>query len=73
MDSLNNLVGLEFLESTDAEQLKKQIKSIQFPVRIIAIYALGGRHYAWIETRANIVKKTKKTSKENLNGNDSKV
>ena len=68
MDSLNNLVGLEFLEASGAEDLKQQIKAIQFPVRVISIYAMGAKHYAWIETRANIVKKTKSKLKESSNG-----
>lgn len=69
MDSLNNLVGLEFLEALGAEDLKRQIKEIRLPVRILAIYGMNGRHYAWIETQANIVKKKLPVkAKENLNG-----
>jgi hypothetical protein len=42
-----------------AEDLKNQITSIRLPTKIIAIYAVGSKHVAWIQTTAKIVKKVK--------------
>jgi hypothetical protein len=59
-DSLNpNTSALEFLMGDSAEDLKNQITSIRLPTKIIAIYAVGSKHVAWIQTTAKIVKKVK--------------
>lgn len=59
-DSLNsNTSTLDFLIGDSAEELRAQIASIHLPVKIIAIYAIGVRHIAWIQTTAKL-KKVKK-------------
>lgn len=63
-DSLNTYENLNYLESASAEELKNMIQSIKLPSKIISIYALGSRHYAWVQTNSKIVKENKKSSKE---------
>lgn len=59
-ESLNpNTSTLDFLVGDSAEDLKAQITSIRLPTKIIAIYAVGVKHIAWIQTTAKIKKKVK--------------
>ena len=54
-ENLNNEGrNLMFLVGLDANELLGQIKDITLPVRIISIYAVGSRHYAWIQTTAKV-------------------
>lgn len=64
-DNLNDLGNtLEFLEGQSAQELLNQIKSITLPTKIIAMYSVGSRHFAWIQTTAKI-KKVIKGEKSN--------
>ena len=59
-DSLNdNALTLDFLIGDSPEELRVLIASIPLRVKIISIYAVGQRHYAWIQTEAKL-KKVKK-------------
>lgn len=50
-DSLNSYdETLAVIESNSAKDLQSQIRSIRLPTRIIAIYAVGETHYAWLQT-----------------------
>ena len=55
-DNLSSYPNLEFLESSDALELKNQMDQIRLPYKIISIYALGGRHYAWVSLTRPIQK-----------------
>lgn len=52
-ESLNYLVG------DSPEDLLEQIKQIRSSVHIVSIYAIGSKHYAWIQTSVKIIKKKK--------------
>lgn len=58
-ENLNNYQNLEFLVGSSPEELKDQILQIKTPIEIIAIYAVGARHVAWLRTHDKIVKKKK--------------
>lgn len=58
-ENLNNLKNLEFLEATNPEELKAQILSIRLPTRLVAMYSVGTKHIAWIQTTMPIKKKKK--------------
>jgi hypothetical protein len=48
--SLTTYPNLEVLEALSAEDLRKQLIQIYLPYKIIALYAVGVKHYAWIST-----------------------
>lgn len=62
--NLSPYAGLEFFVGNSPEQLLAQLKSIRVPFKLIAIYAQGPNHVAWIDSGAIKLKKTKKPSKE---------
>jgi hypothetical protein len=66
-DSLNWFKNIEFLESSDAETLKRTLASFPFAYRLLSIYAVGGKHYAWIAPDRPIIKAQKQT--KSLKGN----
>lgn len=60
-DNLSAHKNIEFLYGNSPEELRDQLAAIQLPFKLITIYALGGRHYAWIVPTVKVtkVKKTK--------------
>lgn len=51
--------SLNFLTGDSPEDLLSQIKQIRMPVFIVSIYAVGSKHYAWIQTSQKLIKKKK--------------
>lgn len=56
-DAIGNHRTLQVIQGRTAEEVLAIIKAIPLPVKIVAIYALGTRHYAWINTSVRIKKK----------------
>jgi hypothetical protein len=46
------------------EELKEQLTAIRVPFKLLAIYAQGARHIAWVQTGAQKIKKVTKQTKE---------
>lgn len=63
-DSLNPYQGLEFFVGSSPEELKDQLTAIRVPFKLLAIYAQGTRHVAWVQTGAQKIKKVTKQTKE---------
>lgn len=63
-DNLTSYPNLDFLEANGPVQLKEQLDQIRLPYKIIAIYAAGSRHYAWVTLTKPITKVKKKKIKE---------
>jgi len=59
-DAVNSIQSLTFVQGDSAEDLLKQLRLIRLPVAIVAMYAVGSKHIAWIKTDAKLVKKAKK-------------
>jgi hypothetical protein len=59
-DNLSNYPNVDFIETTDANELKSLLMAIRYPYRILAIYSLGQRHYAWLAPSRPITIKTTK-------------
>jgi len=51
---------LDYLQALSAERLLEQIKQIKHPIQIIAIYAQGSTHFAWVRVQGKIKKVQKK-------------
>jgi len=58
-ENLNGYQKLICLEERSARELQEKIRSITVPVHIVAIYGMGNKHYAWIQTTAKIKRKVK--------------
>ena len=65
-DNLSSYPYLNFLEGKSAEDLKDQLVQIRLPFKIISIYSVGLRHYAWV----SLTKQIKKIKQENKNGSN---
>lgn len=62
-ESINsNTHTLDYIVGDSAEELKALLKKITLPTNIVSIYAVGSKHFAWINTAAKI-KKVKKEIK----------
>ena len=59
-DKLNNYGNIEFLFGDTADDLKMQLIQINIPFKIIAMYGLANKHFAWIVPSRKIKKVTKK-------------
>lgn len=55
-DSLSSYPNLDFLHGNDAEDLLNKLRQINLPYKIVAMYAQGSRHYAWISLTKAIKK-----------------
>ena len=60
-DSLSQHKNIEFLTGSSPEELKAQLTSIKLPYKLVAIYAQGSNHVAWIIPTQPIKKITKGT------------
>jgi hypothetical protein len=63
-DNLTSYPNLEFFTGSSPEDLEKQFKQIRLPFQIVAIYAQGGNHVAWLSLAKPIRKK--KVKKDSL-------
>lgn len=62
-DNLSGLQNIEVLVAKNEQELHGLLKQLTLPTKIISIYGLNNRHYAWILTQNKIVKKKKKEIK----------
>lgn len=60
-DNLSSYRNIEFLSASSPEELKSQLGQIKLPYKLIAIYAQGGAHIAWIVPTQPIIKVSKST------------
>ena len=60
---MNSNKNLQVVSLSDPEELQKFINGLQGYVEIKAIYGLGGRHFAWIDTNLKLKKKLSKQEK----------
>lgn len=58
-DSLSGYKNIDFLTGSSPEELKAQLGSIKLPFKLIAVYAQGSNHVAWIVPTQPIKKITK--------------
>lgn len=63
-DSLSSYPNLEYLEGATPQDLKDKLTQIRLPFKIISIYSVGSRHFAWV----SLTKKIIKIKQENKNG-----
>lgn len=50
---------LEYISGDSPTELRDMIRSLRHETQILAIYAYGSKHIAWISTRAKIKRKVK--------------
>lgn len=56
--------GLEYLVGNSPEELLAMIRLFDLPTSIVAIYAVGTKHIAWILTTQKVVKVKRGTKSE---------
>jgi len=57
-EHLGSYQQLDFLTGKSPEELRDQLRQIKQPSKVIALYAVGGSHIAWVNLTRPIVKKT---------------
>lgn len=57
--NLSSHPHLEFFQARTAEALKAQLDQVRLPYKLIAIYAVGNAHFAWVSLTRKIIKKPK--------------
>lgn len=57
--NLSSYPHLDVLKASSAEKLKEQLTQIRLPYKIVAIYAAGNIHFAWVSLTRKINKKVK--------------
>jgi hypothetical protein len=62
--NLSPYMGLEFLTGSSPEELLAQLRQIKIQYKILAIYAQGPNHVAWVDTGALKIKKVKLTKRK---------
>jgi len=60
-DNLTSHPHLDVLSARSPDALKALLDQIRLPYKVISVYGLGGRHFAWVSLTAPIKKKKKKT------------
>lgn len=59
-DNLSTYPNLDVLTASTAEELLAQLKQIRLPYKLVSIYGLGSKHFAWVSLTQPIKKiKTK--------------
>jgi hypothetical protein len=56
-ENLTSYPNVEVLSARDEQELKRQLLQINLPHKIISIYGMGNRHYAWVSLTNPIKKK----------------
>ena len=56
-ENLSSYPNLDFLIGSSPEELKKQLDQIRLPFKILALYAQGGNHVAWVSLSRQLIKK----------------
>ena len=62
-DNLSSYKHLDFFTGDSPEDLKKQLDQIMLPSHIVSIYAVNGKHYAWVNLSEPVKKKPIKKGK----------
>jgi hypothetical protein len=57
--NLNPYSSLEFVKASSPDELHKLLTGFRGPMKILAIYASGTQHIAWIQTGITKLKKGK--------------
>lgn len=57
--SLNPYANLDFVKASSPDELHKILTAFKGPMKILAIYASGTQHIAWIQTGITKIKKGK--------------
>lgn len=66
-DSFSRFGNVTFLTGDSPEDLQRMLRELRIPFEIIAVYAQGNKHVAWINPIREVIKKLRKI-KENSDG-----
>lgn len=66
-DIMSRFGNITFLAGDSPEELQRMLRELRISFDIVAIYAQGSKHVAWINPSREVIKKPKKI-KENTNG-----